>query len=136
MKDNVFLDTNVFVYLYSEDEPDKRNKVLDILKQHNCNTSTQVLNELCHVCLKKLNKSAEEINLAVEEIYNECNLSLVDIIIIKKALSLHKKLGYSYYDCLIIASALACNCKYLFTEDLSNGQMIENKLNIMNIFAI
>jgi len=41
----------------------------------------------------------------------------------------------SSYDCLIIASALEANCKYLFSEDMQHGQIIENTLKIINPFV-
>jgi predicted nucleic acid-binding protein len=53
---------------------------------------------------------------------------------IKQALNIHKKFGCNYYDCLMIVSALNSNCDYLLTEDLADGQIIENKLRIVNIF--
>jgi predicted nucleic acid-binding protein len=33
----------------------------------------------------------------------------------------------------MISSALDCGCKYLLTEDLGNGQIIENRLTILNV---
>jgi predicted nucleic acid-binding protein len=41
----------------------------------------------------------------------------------------------AHYDCLIIASALNSGCDYLLTEDLADGQIIENKLTVVNIFV-
>jgi predicted nucleic acid-binding protein len=35
----------------------------------------------------------------------------------------------------MIVSALNANCDYLLTEDLADGQIIENKLTIINIFS-
>jgi predicted nucleic acid-binding protein len=40
---------------------------------------------------------------------------------------------YSFYDSLIIASALHANCKILYTEDLQHGQKIKS-LKILNPF--
>ena len=54
MRDNVFFDTNIFVYLYSEDEPEKQSIATEILEQSHGITSTQVINEFCSACLKKL----------------------------------------------------------------------------------
>jgi predicted nucleic acid-binding protein len=34
----------------------------------------------------------------------------------------------------MIVSALNSNCDYLLTEDLADGQIIEGKLTIINIF--
>jgi len=40
--------------------------------------------------------------------------------------------GFSYYDSLIIASALECECSVLFSEDMQHGQIIESTLKIVN----
>jgi predicted nucleic acid-binding protein len=42
------------------------------------------------------------------------------------------KYQYSFYDSLIISAALSCNCKTLYTEDMQDGQIIENSLTIIN----
>jgi len=44
------------------------------------------------------------------------------------------KYKYSYYDCLIISTALLNNCDTLYSEDMQHGQLIENKLEIINPF--
>ena len=134
MKDKVFIDTNVIVYLYSEDEKDKQSCALAATVLNSCVTSTQVLNEFSNVCLKKLKMPTEIIENAIDEISKEFDVELIDSKTIKKALDLHKKYNFHYYDCLILASALACGCKYVLTEDLNNGQIIENSLTIRNIF--
>jgi predicted nucleic acid-binding protein len=62
-------------------------------------------------------------------------LLLVDVETIDKALELHEKYKYSYYDCLMLASALNSGCKYMLSEDLADGHIIEGNLKIVNIFA-
>jgi predicted nucleic acid-binding protein len=52
-----------------------------------------------------------------------------------EALTIHEKYGYSYYDSLMVASALKQECQYLFSEDMSDGQVIERSLTIKNIFT-
>ena len=52
------------------------------------------------------------------------------------ALNLHEKYRYNYWDCLMIIAALKAGCTYLFSEDMQNGQVIENTLTIKNIFAL
>jgi predicted nucleic acid-binding protein len=52
---------------------------------------------------------------------------------IELALELQERYGFSYYDCLIIASALEAECEAIYTEDLGNGQKI-NGVKIKNIF--
>ena len=42
--------------------------------------------------------------------------------------------GFHMYDALVIASALAAGCETLYTEDLQDGQGIEERLTIRNPF--
>jgi predicted nucleic acid-binding protein len=93
------------------------------------------VNEFSNICIKKLFKKPEEIELAINEIIGQCNVLRLEKEDIKQALNIHKKFGYNYYDCLMIASALNSGCDYLLTEDLADGQIIENKLTIINIFS-
>jgi predicted nucleic acid-binding protein len=135
MKDKAFVDTNIFVYLYSEDEVKKRTVAHNALENYNCITSTQVLTEFSNVCIKKLHIQAEVISKSIDEITSACAVMPVERETIKKALQLHDKYGYSYYDCLIIASALIYNCALLLTEDLKDRHVIEHSLTVRNIFS-
>ena len=134
MKDNVFLDTNVFIYLYSEDEPKKQSVALAISERVNCLTSTQVLNEFCSVCLRKFKMPVDEILQSVREIVENCAIYHIDIDTIQNALKLKDKYGYSYYDCLVLASAILIGCKIIYSEDMQHNQLIEGKLKILNPF--
>jgi len=134
MSDKVFIDTNIFIYLYSEDEIEKQSISQMAVDKYECLISTQVLNEFSNVCIRKLNKTVKEISLAVDEIIEQCTVTIIDEQIVKQTLKIHENYGYSYFDCLMIASALNSNCKYFFTEDLADGQIIDNKLIIVNIF--
>ena len=134
MNDSIFLDTNILVYLYSEDEPEKQSIVLNIFDKVHCVTSTQVLNEFCAVCLRKLRMPSSQVLQSIIEIIENCELCYIDIEIIQKALSLNDKYGYTYYDCLVLASAIFCGCKYFYSEDMQHNQCIERNLIILNPF--
>jgi len=45
------------------------------------------------------------------------------------------KYHFSFYDSLIIAAALESGCSTLYTEDMHNGQVIEDRLKIVNPFV-
>ncbi len=62
------------------------------------------------------------------------NLSLIDFQIIIRGLALKKRYGYSYWDTLILASALECDCSIVYSEDMQDGQRIEQTLTIVNPF--
>jgi len=50
-----------------------------------------------------------------------------------QAIDLHKKYKYSFWDSLIIQSAIWAKAKMLLTEDLQSGQIIEG-VKIVNPF--
>jgi predicted nucleic acid-binding protein len=135
MSARAFIDTNIFIYLYSEDEIEKQKIAQEAVNNYECIISTQVLNEFSSLCIRKLNKKPEEVELAIDEIIEQCTVVTLIKEEIKQALNIHKKYGYNYYDCLMLISALNSDCDYLLTEDLADGQVIENKLTVVNIFA-
>ena len=135
MNDRAFIDTNVFIYLYSEDETHKQSISQKAVEKFECIISTQVLNEFGNVCIGKLNQPPEDVALAINEIIEQCTLLMIEKNTIMQALQIHKRYGYKYFDCLMIASALNAGCTYFITEDLSDGQIIDNKLTILNIYA-
>jgi len=51
-----------------------------------------------------------------------------------KAVQIKLKYFFSYWDSLIIASALESGCSILYTEDMQDGQLIEERLKIVNPF--
>jgi len=134
--DKAFVDTNVLVYLYSgnTDESDKRRRAYEAIEQYNCQISTQVLNEFSNICIKKLKITKNKIRNLINQICSYCDLAYIDEETIDKALEIHEKYGCSYYDCLMLASALERNCIYLLSEDMTDGQVIEGTLTIKNIF--
>jgi predicted nucleic acid-binding protein len=52
----------------------------------------------------------------------------------EKALDYHFRYSISYYDALMAAAALEAHCKYLISEDIQDGLIIENTLQIVNIY--
>ena len=136
MKDRVFLDTNIFVYTQSSVEMKKREVSMGLIDNYECYTSTQVFNEVSNVMLKKLKMSTEEVKQIIAAIHDNCKVGLINYDTVQKALDLKERYGYSYYDCLILASALESDCQKLLSEDMNDGQIIENKLEIVNPFKL
>ena len=48
----------------------------------------------------------------------------------EKAVRIAEKHGYRIYDSLIIASAVEAKCGMLYSEDLQNGQVIDERMTI------
>jgi predicted nucleic acid-binding protein len=133
MKDKFFFDTNVLIYLLS-DEYERHNKASELYKSINRKViSTQVINEFANVCYKK-NLLKTDISLYIEKLSLNFEVGLIYKTTILKSIHIKEKYGFSYYDSVIIASALQNDCIILYTEDMKHQQVIENTLTILNPF--
>ena len=135
-EDNIFIDTNLFVYakleIPDEAKHAKAKFFLSNLTGHII-ISTQVLNELYSVFAKH-NISDQIIQETITSILDEIILETITLKTIHIAWAVRNKYHYSYYDSLIIASALEAGCKVLYSEDLQHNQTIDGKLKIVDPF--
>ncbi|GAB4289651.1 MAG: hypothetical protein Fur0025_24150 [Oscillatoriaceae cyanobacterium] len=58
----------------------------------------------------------------------------IDSVVLLKALDINEMYNYSYWDSLLIATALSNDCSILYSEDMQHNQLIENKTRIINPF--
>ncbi len=136
IKDNIFIDTNIFVYavLQNDNEKIKRKVAINLIQNRlNIVINTQILNEFYNVLLRyKIsdNKIIDYIN----EIIKNTKVSSQNIKTLKIAWNIKTKYNFSLLDSLVVASALQNNCSILYTEDMQHEQIIENKLTIINPF--
>lgn len=130
----VLVDTNILIYAYSSTELKKKKLSLDILSGDNIIISTQVINEFIWVMQHKFSIDLKLINQVVKGLFISYKAGIIDQEIIMKAISISGKYGYSYWDSLILASAVINNCKYVYTEDMQHNQIIEKRVQIKNPF--
>ena len=129
-----FLDTNIFIYMYALSEPYKKETCLSLLDSCDCVTSTQAINEICNVLTRKILTPFEDIKIVVKDIYNICEVRLIQKQSALDALKLKERYGFSFFDSLMLSSALDSNCNIIYSEDMADGQTIEGKLKIVNPF--
>jgi predicted nucleic acid-binding protein len=134
MEDRVFLDTNVLIYAYSDTEPEKKDISLITLERKNIVISTQVINEFVWNMNKKFHVEIELLKDLTDRFFKRFTVSSIEKATIRQALDIVKRYKYSYWDGLIIASALGDNCSELCSEDLQHNQIIADKLRIVNPF--
>jgi predicted nucleic acid-binding protein len=133
MKDKCFFDTNILIYLLS-DEADKHKKAIELFKSLAIKViSTQVLNEFANVCYKR-NLLKDDISVFIEKLSQNFKVELIYKKTIQDSIKIKEKYGFSYYDSTIISSALQSKCSILYTEDMQHNQIIENSLTIINPF--
>ncbi len=132
MKDKCFVDSNILIYAHTNLDLKKQGTSQALLKSENLVISVQVLNELVSVFRKKFNKDWKSIGKIIAETTEYFTISPITEETVNRAIKLSIKYEYSYYDSLIIASALESNCKTLYSEDLHHTQIIDKSLTIIN----
>lgn len=136
MSDNVFLDTNILVFSYSYTEPLKQQIARHLVSENNSVISTQVLQELVYTLTRKFKYSYPEAANVIRESRENSRLHINTESSILLACTIAKRYGFSFYDCVIISAALESDSVILYSEDMSHGQVIENKLKIVNPFLV
>lgn len=139
MSDRTFIDTNVI--LYSKDARDERKQsIADELVSRGIGEGTlvvsaQVLNEFYVNATQKLTPGMNREDartvcrsiaaVSCEPITNETIAAAWDV---------QDRFALSWWDSLIVASALGTRCTRLMTEDLQDGLQVDG-LRVVNPFA-
>lgn len=136
MQDKIFLDTNIIIYAFSEDEAKKQSIALELLEsqENGVFISKQVINELANILLKKFRLSSNQVENAILELDTIVNIVDFDLSTQIKALHIKDKYNLQFYDSLIIATALENRCTTLYSEDMHHDMLIENRLRIIDPF--
>jgi predicted nucleic acid-binding protein len=136
MTDRIFIDSNVWIYLFTNEDDLKSNMAKSYIVEHSKSNvlviSYQVINEVTHV-LKKRQLSEQHLRTVIEYMAQICIIQDYSTDIALLASDLREKYMFSFWDSHVVASALAAKCHYLATEDMQHNQVV-NKLTIKNIF--
>ncbi|MFH6984445.1 PIN domain-containing protein [Marinoscillum sp. 108] len=138
MKGKVFIDTNVLIYLFSTDEPEKRihcNKLLSSLeKDHVMVWSTQVVQEFYNTLTRKLGVSPLKLK-SYFSYFGSFELVVNNMTTINTAIDIQINNQLTFWDSLIVSAAHQANCSTLLSEDLTHSQKIDT-LTIQNPFEL
>ncbi len=138
MPDRVFIDSNLWIYLFVESKDSRANteniEKIILTNARNIFISNQVLNEFSNVLLKKYNATSKDIKDFIANILALVEVNTIDKITTFQALDLVDRYSIAFYDALIVSSALFSGCNILYTEDMHHNQLIENKVRIINPF--
>lgn len=128
-----FFDTNVLLYLLSADA--SKADCAEALVAAGGTISVQVLNEFASVASRKFGMSWPEIREVLETIRAVCRVEPLGLETHELGVALAERYGFSIYDGTILASAQLAGCQVVFTEDLQHGQVIDDRLKIINPFS-
>ena len=137
MHDKVFLDTNIIIYAYSEDEPKKQKIANNLLEKYAGRTviSTQVINELSNTLFRKFKLTADELKSVISELNDNIEIVNFSLETQLKGIEIKEKYKLQFYDSMILATALENSCQVLYSEDMQHKQIIEQSLQIINPFV-
>ena len=133
MKDDVFIDSNIFLYAFCNKSAVKQVSAKNLITQ-DALISVQVINEVSVNLLRKLQMSEKQIKDFIASCYIRYTVVNLSENIFSHASDIRSKYAISYFDSTIVASALENNCKILYSEDMQHNQIIENTLKIINPF--
>ncbi len=136
MTEKVFFDSNIYIYLYSQDPQDeaKGGIARKLLVVRAPVISSQVLQEFVSAALKKkrLGITEEKIDLLLQLTASFPFQPLTHPLILL-ATALRRRYGFSHWDSTIIAAAHANGCATLYSENLQHGFTLDH-LTIVNPF--
>ena len=130
-----FFDTNVLVYSDDKSSPAKQRRALELVSEHRRTgtgvVSMQVLQEYFVTVTRKLQVDARIARRKVE-LLAEFDVAAPDVPDILAAIDLHRLHGFSFWDALILRSAMEAGCRVLLSEDLQAREV--DGVRIVNPF--
>ena len=138
MKDKIFVDSNIWIYLFASDEASKNEHARKFIADNTAKgsifvVSYQVINEICAVLKRKKKFDEPKIQFVIETMLDLCLVQDFSREIVLKASALRSAMPLSYWDSIVVATAIESECKYLTSEDMQSGQRVEG-VTIVNIF--
>jgi predicted nucleic acid-binding protein len=129
----IALDSNILIYNHSMDQENKRLIARDFFKE-NPVVSSQVISEYLNVMKRIFKMQKLELMQLCSIWLEKCYVQPVILSTIKLAQDLVGKYDFQVFDGIIVAAALEADCDIFYSEDMQNGQTIENMLKIVNPF--
>jgi predicted nucleic acid-binding protein len=134
-----FFDTNILLYAQVDEYPAKKEIAKALLADKIVSgepyISVQVSNEFTVNALRK-GKALPEVQELVEQFLKSFHVLSITKHTAMDAFRLSSRYQFSFWDSLIVASALEAGCTTLYTEDLQDGQIIDGTLVVCNPFRV
>jgi len=146
MRGRVFVDTNILLYALTE--PKDKNRKKDLLKrakalelltklynEDNIVVSVQVLNELHFNMVRKFELDDNMVFETLQEnVFAIASVEGLTVQVYMRAFKVREKYNISYWDSLVVSSALESGCTQLYSEDMQEGLIVDGTLRIINPF--
>jgi predicted nucleic acid-binding protein len=128
-----FFDTNVLLYVASGDAA-KADRAEELISTGGM-ISVQVLNEITNVARRKMGMSWTETRTFLSTMRGLLLVQPLTIEIHETGLAFAERYRLSTYDAMIAASALHAECDTLWSEDMQDGLVLDDRLRVLNPFG-
>ncbi len=130
----VFIDTNIWLYAFSRSQDvQKTAHAQRLIRQTpSIAISTQIINEICVNMLRKFGASEFDVQKLVRSMYHNYLVVELNRQIIVDASVLRAASQFSFWDSLVVVSALSVGATILYSEDLQSQQVVAQRLTIIN----
>lgn len=131
-----FVDTNVWLYAFIEgDDAAKSAIARKLIQDIEPVINTQVINEVCLNLIRRANFTEAQVSQLIESFYEKYQVVELNKSVLLTASRLRQRYSLSYWDSMILASALSANVPILYSEDMQHGLVIEARLRVFNPFV-
>ncbi|MDZ7704699.1 MAG: PIN domain-containing protein [Trueperaceae bacterium] len=130
-----FVDSNVWLYaLIASQDADKSRVAEELIRNETLMISTQIVNEVCVNLIRKSSVSETDLRKLVASFYRRCTVVTLKESIFLSASHLRGAYRFSFWDSIVVASALSGGADVLYTEDMQHGLVVEGQLRLSNPF--
>ena len=139
MSGKYFLDTNVLIYSFEENDAKKAHRASQLIRQAVATgegvISYQVVQEFFNFALRRAAypMTTHEVERYLDRVLRPLLSIHSSPAFYVEALHLHGRYHLAWYDALIVAAALQANCDVLYSEDLQDGQRF-GRMQVKNPF--
>ena len=132
-----FLDTNILLYSISRNPAEawKRDRAIALLDDESSAVSIQVLQEFYVQATRSSRSDAipHELAAGLIESWTRFRMQETTLGVLRTALRIRQASGFSFWDSTVVAAAITLGCDRLYTEDLTDGQVVDG-MKIVNPF--
>jgi len=137
MKNRLFIDTNIWLYVFLGDDRKKYKRATEYLEKNNIDSELiityQVINEVTNILLKN-NFTELKIKEYIDYLFKISTVQDFSREILVIASSVREQYSISFWDSILVGSALFAKCDTLVSEDMQDGLIVEETLTIVNPF--
>jgi len=132
MNERFALDTNILIYLESNDIP--KRKIAEILLSYDPVIPVQVVLEFINVTRRLRKVPKYQLIFEAYTLFRHCSIAPLEQSTLDLAKTLIDKYDFQIFDSIIIASVLESDCNTLYSEDMQHNMIVHQQLKIINPF--